>query len=152
MTLSTRISDDMKAAMKSGDKLTLETLRTLRAAILEFEKRQVGSTPGPDDELAILTTAAKKRREAIEQYRQAGREDLATQEEAELAVITRYLPAQLSDEELLETIKAALARDNATDMKDLGRVMGPLMKELKGKADGAKVQTLVRSLLGGAGA
>lgn len=152
MTLSTRISDDMKAAMKSGDKLTLETLRTLRAAILEFEKRQVGSTPGPDDELTILTTAAKKRREAIDQYRQAGREDLATQEEAELAVIARYLPAQLSDEELLETIKAALARDNATDMKDLGRVMGPLMKELKGKADGAKVQTLVRSLLGGAGA
>ena len=149
MSLTERIAQDMKAAMKSGEKLRLETLRTLRAAILEFEKTKAGAVPGQEDELRILTAAAKKRREAIEQYRAAGREDLAETEEAELAVITEYLPAQLGTEELEALVDAAIAESEAKEMKDFGRVMGPLMKKLQGRADGASVQALVRSRLGG---
>lgn len=152
MSLTTQIAEDMKTAMKAGDKTTLETLRTIRAAILEIEKQKVGTTLSEDDDLTILNTAAKKRREAIEQYRSAGREDLATQEERELDVIARYLPAQLSDEELLELVRTAITEAGAGSMKDFGRVMGPLMKQLKGRADGAKVQSAVKSLLGGDGA
>lgn len=152
MSLTTQIAEDMKAAMKAGDKTTLETLRSIRAAILEIEKQKVGTTLSDDDDLTILNTAAKKRREAIEQYRSAGREELATQEERELEVITRYLPAQLTDEELLEIVRTAIAESGAGSMKDFGKVMGPLMKELKGRADGAKVQSAVKSLLGGDGA
>ena len=149
MTLTERIAADMKTAMKAGEKLRLETLRTLRAAILEFEKTKVGATPTAEDELRILTTAAKKRREAIEQYRAAGRDDLASTEEAELAVISAYLPAQLSEAELAEAVDAAIAASGATGMQDIGRVMGPLMKSLQGRADGAAVQALVRKKPGG---
>jgi uncharacterized protein len=149
MSLTQRIAEDMKVAMKAGDKTTLETLRTIRAAILEIEKQKVGTTLSEDDDLTILNAAAKKRREAIEQYRNAGRTDLADQEERELEVIARYLPEQLGDAELLEAVRAAIAEAGAADMKDFGKVMGPLMKQLKGKADGAKVQTLLKTLLGG---
>jgi uncharacterized protein YqeY len=149
MSLSERIAQDMKSAMKSGDKLRLETLRTLRAAILEFEKTKVGAVPGEEDELRILTAAAKKRREAIEQYRSAGRADLADTEERELAIITEYLPAQLSAEELEAMVDAAIAESGAKEMKDFGRVMGPLMKKLQGRADGAAVQAMLRGRLGG---
>ncbi|MCZ7555481.1 MAG: GatB/YqeY domain-containing protein [Bacteroidia bacterium] len=149
MSLTERIAEDMKAAMKAGDKTSLETLRTIRAAILEVEKQKVGTTLSEDDDLTILNAAAKKRREAIEQYRNAGRSDLAEQEERELAVIARYLPAQLDEAELLDIVRAAIADAEAVDMKDFGKVMGPLMKQLKGKADGTKVQALLKSLLGG---
>ncbi|MDT8323275.1 MAG: GatB/YqeY domain-containing protein [Bacteroidota bacterium] len=149
MSLTERIAQDMKAAMKAGDKLRLETLRSLRAGILEFEKTKAGNVPGEEDEIRILTAAAKRRREAIEQYRAAGRTDLADNEEKELAVISAYLPAQLSGDELEALVDAAIAESGATEMKDFGRVMGPLMKKLQGRADGGVVQAMVRSKLGG---
>ena len=152
MSLTLSIADDMKTAMKAGDKITLETLRSLRAAILEIEKQKIGTTLSEDDDLTILNTAAKKRREAAEQYRGAGRIDLAEQEEKELEVILRYMPAQLGDDELLAIASKAIADSGATSMKDFGRVMGPLMKQLKGQADGSKIQNLLKSLLGGEGA
>ncbi len=149
MSLTEIIAQDMKTAMKAGDKLRLETLRTLRAAILEFEKTRVGAVPGEEDELRILTAAAKKRREAIEQYRSAGRDDLADTEEKELAIISTYLPEQLTGDELVQLVTEAINESGATEMKDFGRVMGPLMKKLQGRADGAAVQAIVRSKLGG---
>jgi uncharacterized protein YqeY len=149
MSLTERIAQDMKAAMKAGDKLRLATLRTLRAAILEFEKAKVGNVPGEEDELRILTAAAKKRKEAIEQYRDAGREDLAETEEQELAVIAEYLPAQLDASEIEDIIARVIAETGATGMQDIGKVMGPLMKQLQGRADGAVVQKLVRGKLEG---
>jgi uncharacterized protein YqeY len=148
MTLTQHIAEDMKAAMKAGDKTTLETLRSLRAAILDIEKQKVGTTLSNEDDLNVLNTAAKKRREAIDQYRQAGREDLAAQEERELQVIQRYLPPQLTEAELLACIDEAIAAAAATSMKDFGKVMGPLMKEVKGRADGAAVQALLKTRLG----
>lgn len=149
MNLTEQINQDMKSAMKAGEKLRLETLRTIRAAILEFEKEKAGNVMTDEDALRILSAAAKRRREAIEQYRAAGREDLASTETLELEIINTYLPAQLSDEELEAIVRESIAKLEAKDMKDFGRVMGPLSKELKGRADGAKIQALVRSLLGG---
>lgn len=149
MSLTDRISQDMKIAMKAGEKLRLATLRTLRAAILEFEKAKEGNVPGEEDELRILTTAAKKRKEAIEQYREAGREDLAETEEQELAIIAEYLPAQLDAAEIEEIVTRVIEEAGASGMQDMGKVMGPLMKQLQGRADGAVVQKLVRSKLGG---
>lgn len=149
MNFSERITQDLKTAMKNGDRPRLETLRTLRAAILEFEKEKAGNIVSDEDALRILTTAAKKRREAIEQYRNAGREDLAAAEEGELAVISEYLPEQLSDEDIETAVRRAIDDAGAKDMSDMGRVMGPLMKQLKGRADGAIVQSIVRRQLGG---
>jgi len=152
MSLTTRIAEDMKTAMKQRDKTTLETLRSLRAAILEFEKKKIGSTPTDEDDLAILTSAAKKRREAIEQYSIAGREDLRAQEQRELDVIMRYMPEQIDDDELKSIVHKAIQDSGAVDMKDIGRVMGPLMQQLKGRVDGNRVQALVRAMLEAPGA
>lgn len=149
MTLGQQISEDMKAAMKSGDKTKLETLRTVRAHMIELSKRGTGSEISPEEELSALLVAAKKRKEAIDIYRKAGREDLASQEEKELAIITSYMPKQMSREEA-ETIVAKIVMDTgATTSKDFGKIMPLAMKELKGKIEGSIVQDIVRKKLGG---
>jgi uncharacterized protein YqeY len=140
----------MKEAMKAGRKLELETLRTIRAGILDIEKKKVGTVLTEEDELAVLTAAAKKRREAIEQYRNAGREELAAQEASELEIIMQYLPQPLTEAEIETLVKETIAATGAVDMKDLGKVMGPVVKATKGKADGSAIQAVVRRLLGGA--
>ncbi len=150
MSLTEKINEQIKDALKNGRKLELETLRTIRAGILEFEKQKVGTNMTVDDEINLLTSAAKKRREAVEQYRNAGREDLAEKEEQELAIILRYLPAQLTTEELRALVAEAIASTGAAGMKDMGKVMGSVMKTVKGRADGTAVQQLVREMLGGA--
>lgn len=150
MSLTEKINEQIKDALKNGRKLELETLRTIRAGILEFEKQKVGTNMTVDDEINLLTSAAKKRREAVEQYRNAGREDLAEKEEQELAIILRYLPAQLTTEELRVLVAEAIASTGAAGMKDMGKVMGSVMKTVKGRADGTAVQQLVREMLGGA--
>ena len=147
MGLRERISEDMKTAMKSGAKVELETLRMIRAQILEFEKRGEGTEMSPEQELAILTTAAKKRREAIEQYEKANRPELAEAEKLELEIIARYLPAQANDEEIQTVIARIVSETGANSAKDFGKVMPAVMKELKGKADGKRIQELVKETL-----
>lgn len=149
MTLSQKISDDLKKAMKSGDKLRLETLRTIRAALLEkeVEKRPLGGVT-PDDETSVLLSSAKKRKESITIFRDNARNDLADQEEKELAIIQEYLPQQMSQEQVNEIIKKAITATGATSGKDFGKVMSVVMKELKGKADGKIIQDSVKQLLG----
>jgi len=149
MTLSQKISDDMKVAMKTGEKLRLETLRTIRAQMIELTKRGTGSEITPDEEISALLTAAKKRKEAIELYRQAGREELARQEEQELAIINSYLPKQMTREEAETIIRGIVAQTGASSQKDIGKVMPLAMKELKGKIDGKIVQEIVKQNLGG---
>lgn len=151
MTLKERISDDLKGAMKSGDRTRLETLRTLRAALLEreIEKRGTGPAMTSEDELGVLMSAAKKRRESIEQFQKGGRMDLVDQESKELAIIQEYLPEQMSVEELTSLIKGVIAEAGATSAADFGKVMPAVMKLAKGKADGKVVQELVRKLLAG---
>ena len=149
MTMMETIAEHMKVAMKSGEKLRLETLRTIRAGLLEkqVEKRPAGVMT-PDDEIAVLTSAMKKRKEAILIYREHGRNDLADQEEQELKIIQEYLPKQLTSEEVAEIVKQAIAATGAVSQKDFGKVMPAVMKEVKGKADGKMVQETVKKFLG----
>jgi len=149
MTLIDTIAQDLKAAMKSGDKIRLETLRTVRAGLLEkqVEKRPSGGMSG-EDEMSVLIAASKKRKEAITIYRQNGRNDLAEQEEKELAIIQEYLPKQLSNEDVEEIVKKVIAEVGAVGSKDFGKAMPAAMRELKGKADGKLVQELVKRFLG----
>lgn len=149
MTVSERVTEDMKTAMKTGQKLRLETLRTIRAQFIELSKRGTDKPLTPDDELAVLTTAMKKRKEAIDLYQQAGREDLVQQESQELRIIQEYLPAQMSPEEAEAEIQRLIAEVGAASPKDFGKVMGAAMKVLKGKIDGKIVQEIVKKKLGG---
>lgn len=152
MSLKDRITDDIKAAMKAKDKVRLETVRSIKKVIIEKEStvRAKGQTTLDEaQELEVLTQLAKQRRDAIEQYTQANRTDLADAEAAELAIIEEYLPAQLSDAEIEAVIDDLVAKTGASSPKDMGKVMGPAMKELKGRADGAKVQAFVKSKLAG---
>jgi uncharacterized protein YqeY len=148
MTLNEQINTDLKAAMKSGEKTKLETLRLLRAHMIELSKRGEGKEITPDEELSVLMAAMKKRKEAIEIYEKAGRTELAEQERAELAVISSYLPKQMSAEEAGEIILRIVAQTGASGAKDFGKVMPLAMKELKGKFDGKLVQEIVKAKLG----
>ncbi|MCX6140423.1 MAG: GatB/YqeY domain-containing protein [Candidatus Kapabacteria bacterium] len=118
MTLSENIVDQIKTAMKSGDKVRLETLRSLRALILEFEKSGVDREMTSDDEFKILNSSAKKRKDAIEQYEAVGRTDTANAERAELAIIMEFLPAQMSEDEVRAEVKALAASIGATQQAD----------------------------------
>ncbi|ERN40011.1 hypothetical protein KR51_00034980 [Rubidibacter lacunae KORDI 51-2] len=152
MSLKDRLGDDIKAAMKARDKVRLEAVRGIKKALLEkeIELRAEGKDAlSETDELELLTKQAKQRRDSIAQYSQAGRDDLVQQETQELEVIETYLPQQLSDNEIAAAVDAAIAKAGASTAKDLGKVMGPLVKELKGRADGQKIQALVKAKLGG---
>jgi len=149
MTLNERITEDMKAAMKSGEKLKLETLRTVRAQFIEFSKRGSDKPITADDELSIMLGAIKKRKEAIDLYQQAGRKELVDQESRELEILRTYLPKQMGQDEAEEIIKTIIREVGASSQKDFGKVMGRVMKELKGKLEGAAVQDLVKKNLGG---
>jgi uncharacterized protein len=150
MSLKDRISEDIKLAMKAKDKVRLETVRSIKKVLLE---KEVSVRPSgqdsltPEQELEVLTQQAKQRRDSIEQYRNGGRDDLADKEAQELAIIETYLPKQLSDEEIGTVVDEIIASVGATTVKDLGKVMGVAMQQLKGKADGKKIQAMVKSKL-----
>jgi uncharacterized protein YqeY len=150
MSLKDRIGEEIKQAMKAKDKIRLETVRSIKKLILE---KEVSVRPSGQEsltaaqELELLAQLAKQRREAIEQYQQAGRDELAAQEAQELAIIEEFLPRQLSDEEIASTIEAIIAQVGASSIKDMGKVMGSAMQQLKGKADGKKVQEIVKAKL-----
>ena len=112
-----------------------------------FNKSGTGATMSEDDEQTILNREAKKRREALELYRQSNRPELIEKGEQELAIIMEYLPKQLSEQEITDTISAIIAELGVTEMKDAGKVMGAAMKQLRGKAEGTTVQNIVKSLL-----
>ena len=134
--------------MKSNDRMRLQTIRSVRALILEFEKSGSGKKLIEEEEIKLLSTATKKRKEAIEEYRKAGREDLALTEEAELNIIMSYLPKQLSPEELLETIKKLAKQVGAESKADFPKLMPLAIKQLKGKADGKIIKETVEKVLG----
>ncbi|MGB7712798.1 MAG: GatB/YqeY domain-containing protein [Microcoleus sp.] len=150
MSLRERIDAEIKAAMKSKDKVRLETVRSIKKFILE---KEVSLRPSGQEtlteaqEMEILVQIAKQRRDSIEQYHKGGREDLVAQEAAELAIVEEYLPRQMSDEEVSAVIDEVIASLGATSAKDLGKVMGAAMQQLKGKADGKKIQDAVKAKL-----
>jgi hypothetical protein len=148
MNLKEKINEDLKSAMKSGDKLKLETIRSIRALILEFEKSGTGKELNPDEEIKMLSSAAKKRKDSIEQYRNAKREDLASKEESELKIILEYLPKQLSLGDIKEEIKKIAEITGAKSKDDFPKLMPQVMKTLKGKADGKIIKSAVEDFLG----
>ncbi len=148
MNLTERINQDLKNAMKSGDKLRTETIRSIRALILEFEKSGSGKELNSEEEIKLLTGAAKKRKDSIEQFRNAGREDLAAKEEKELEILQEYLPKQLSIDEIKNEVTRIAKEINAETKEDFTKLMPAAMKELKGKADGKEVRSVVEEYLG----
>jgi len=148
MSLNEKINADIKEAMKARETLRLETLRSIRAAILEFEKSGVDREMTSDDELKILNSAVKKRRDAIEQYTNAGRTEAAAKEQQELDILMSYLPSQLTADEVRDAIRGIIANVGATGPSDFGKVMGVAVKQLKGRTDGSTIQAVVKELLG----
>ena len=148
MNLKEKINADLKEAMKSKDKIKLNTIRSIRALILEFEKSGTAKELSSEDEIKMLSSAAKKRREGIEQYENAGRLELAENEKKELKVIEQYLPKQLSEEEILESIKKLATEVGAASKADFAKLMPAAMKTLKGKADGNVIRNIVEKVLG----
>ena len=148
MSLKDKINDDLKSAMKAKDQIRLQTIRSIRALILEFEKSGAGREINADDEIKMLSQAAKKRSEAIEQYNNAGRTELAEKEEAELKIIQEYLPKQLSEEEVEVEIRKIAEEVGANSKADFPKLMPASIKALKGKADGKTIKMVVEKVLG----
>jgi hypothetical protein len=147
MDLKGKINLDLKDAMKSGDKIRLNVVRSIRALILEFEKSGAAKELTPEEELKMLTTAAKKRKDSIEQFRNAGRNELAETEEAELKILMDYLPKQMSEDEIKNEIIRLANEIGAKSKADFPKLMPLVMKELKGKADGKIVKSIVENYL-----
>lgn len=147
MNLKDKINEDLKSAMKSGDKTKLATVRSIRALILEFEKSGSNKELTNEEEIKLLSSAAKKRKDSIEQFRNAGRNDLADKEEAELKILMDYLPKQLNPEEIDIEVKRIAGDINAKSKEDFPKLMPEVMKQLKGKADGKLVKKSVENYL-----
>lgn len=148
MTLKDQISEDMKAAMRAKEAQRLATIRLLMAAMKQKEVDE-RVTLGDAEVLAILEKMIKQRRESIAQYEKAGRNDLAEVEKAEIAVLSAYLPQQMSEAEVAGAIAAAIAETGAAGAKDMGKVMGVLKARLAGRTDMGKVSGLVKAKLAG---
>lgn len=142
MAILEQVQEDVKAAMKAGEKERVGRLRMIVNALQQEAKE------GKDDEVAALQRERKRRLDAAEALREGGRDDAASAEEAEAELIEGYLPAQLSDDELAGLVDAAVAETGATEPKDMGGVMKALMPKLGGRADGKRVSTAVREKLG----
>jgi hypothetical protein len=139
-----RLNEDLKNAMKSGDKNRLDTVRMLKAGWQKIViEKQENITP--DDELSFFQIEAKRRKEAIEQFIKGGRQELADKENLELAIISEYMPKPLTDDELSRIIDETIEMVNPQSQKDIGKIMSALMPKIKGKADGKKAQELVKS-------
>ena len=145
-----RIQNDMTAAMKSRDAATLSTLRMLKSALMEVKtKKAKDASLNADEEIEVVQRYAKKRREAIEEFRKLGRDDLVASEEREIEVAARYLPQSLSEDEVRERVRAAVAKTGAAGPKDAGKVIGLVMAEAKGRVEGGTVAKVVKEILAG---
>jgi uncharacterized protein YqeY len=146
--LKAEIQEAVKQSMKSGDRVTLSTLRLLLSAVHNEEIR-VRRDLTSEDIQRTIATLSKQRVEAIELYRKGGREDLAQKEEAELAVLKRFLPQQLTEQEVRSLIQACIVEAGAQGVQDLGKVMKLVMPKVAGRSDGKRVNELVKQLLAG---
>lgn len=140
------LNSDLVAAMKSKDKEKLAVLRMLKTALTN-ERIKLGHDLTPEDEINVLSSQVKQRRESVTEFRKAGREDLAKQNKAEIEVINHYLPKQLSEAEINDLVDQVIKDVNATSKADFGKVMKTLMPQVKGKADGSLVKQIVQSKL-----
>ncbi|WP_223067144.1 GatB/YqeY domain-containing protein [Paenibacillus caui] len=146
MNLSERLNEDMKQAMRNQDKFKLTTIRMVRAAIknLEIDQKR---TLNDDEVLDILSREIKQRKDALQEFTKAGREDLADNLKAEIDIIAGYLPEQLSEEEIKVIVQQTIQETGASSKADIGKVMSKLMPKVKGRADGKLVNQAVQQLL-----
>ncbi|MFA7361746.1 MAG: GatB/YqeY domain-containing protein [Candidatus Kapaibacterium sp.] len=148
MSLKEIINEDLKNAMKAKDAFRTETIRSIRAEILRMDKSGLGREMNEEEELQLLNKQAKMRKESIDMFKSAGREDLVEKESKQLQIINEYLPKQLTREEAEAIIEMIIKEASPVSSKDIGKIMGPVMKELKGKFDGKIIQEIVKSRLG----
>ena len=148
MSLESRVMDEMKAAMKAKDTVALESLRAIKSALLLAKTDKGGGAALSEaDEISLVQRLVKQRRESAAIFTQQGRDDLAGPELAQVAVLERFLPTQLSEDEIEKAVAAIIARLGASGMQDMGKVMGEATKEMAGAADGKAISAVVRRLL-----
>ncbi len=146
-----QFTEMMKSAMKAGDKTRLSTVRMIMAALKDrdIEARTTGKPLGNEEILALLQKLIKSRQESADIYAKAGRPELETQERAEIAIITEFLPKQMTDDEVKAAVSAAIAGTGASSMKDMGKVVASLRAKYAGQMDFGKASGVVKALLGG---
>jgi len=149
MSLREKISSDLKESLREKKAEELSTLRLLQSAIRnkEIEKKKREEGLSDEEVIEVIASEIKKRKEAIELYEKGGRQDLANKEKAELEVLERYMPEQMDEEEILREARKVIEEVGAVGPKDMGKVMGALMTKVKGKAEGAVVNRIVREEL-----
>lgn len=147
MSLENIISEAIKDAMRAKDKVALDSLRAVKSQILLLKTEAKGAEVSAEQEIAILQRMIKQRKDSFDQFMAQSRTDLAEVEEAQMKVIEKYLPKQLSSEELEVEVKNIIAETGATSIKDLGKVMGMASKALSGKSDGKSISEMVKKLL-----
>ena len=146
MALTDQLDADVKAAMKDREALKVSVLRMVKSAI-KYREIEVAKSLDDAAVQVVIASEIKRRRDAVEQFRQGGREDLASKEEAEIAILQAYLPKQLAPEELARIVDAAIQRVGAQGPKDMGKVMKELLPEVQGKAEGKAVSEVVKQKL-----
>jgi uncharacterized protein YqeY len=147
MPVKQELDAALKDAMKAKDTVALDAVRSIKSAV-KLAEIDAGKELSEEDVHAVIQKAVKQRRDSIDQFKSGGREDLVKVEEAQVAVLQRFLPAQLSEAEVSALVEAAVAATGASGPKDMGKVMGALMPKVKGKADGGMVNRLVKAKLG----
>jgi uncharacterized protein YqeY len=149
MSLQEKIMDKMKEAMKTKDKVALESLRAIKSELLLIQTKSAASEElTQDDEIKLLQKLVKQRKDSAAIYKEQGREDLAEPELAQVEVISQFLPVQMSEEDVKNAVAEIIKSVGATSMKDMGNVMAEASKQLAGKTDGKSISTAVKQLLG----
>lgn len=146
MSILDQLNEDMKAAMRAKEKERLTTIRMIKAAI-QNEEIDKGRELTSDEEIAIVSREKKQRMDSYEEFKKAGRDDLITNLEKELEIVSEYLPEQLSDDEVREIVKETIEEVGAESMQDMGKVMSTIMPKVSGAADGSKINQLVKEEL-----
>ncbi|EGP4890699.1 TPA: GatB/YqeY domain-containing protein [Enterococcus faecium Ef_aus0050] len=145
MSLLSRLNDDMKAAMKAKDKESLQVIRMIKSSIQNEQIKEGHDLT--EEELTVLSREMKQRRDSLHEFEEAGRDDLAEKVKSEIVIVEKYMPEQLSDEEIRQLVQEAITQTGASSMKEFGKVMGAIMPKVKGKADGNQVNAIVKELL-----
>lgn len=150
MSLKARIDEDIKTAMRAKDDGAKRALRAIKKVILEMEKsgNRTEEALTEAEELKLLQKEAKQRQDSIDAFQKAGRDDLVQKEQEELDIIAKYLPEAMSEDDIKAAVQAVIAETGASSMKDMGKVMGIITKQLAGKADGKVISQIVRGMLG----
>lgn len=136
----------MKSAMKAKDKESLQVIRMIKSSI-QNEQIKVGHDLTDDEELSVLSREMKQRRDSLREFEQAGRDDLAEKVKSEIAIVEKYMPEQLSEDDIRQIVQEAINQTGASSAKEFGKVMGAVMPKVKGKADGNLVNAIVKELL-----